>query len=183
MDFRPNRIWPIPHLANFFRWGPDQWGPEGVGARTQKKWGAKGWGPEGLGAQRLGGPKFRAFFSLSRRKFRSLCLSLGVFSLNFGCFFESLCPQMCTFGLSGCPVKARRLRGRRGFTGQPENSKGAHFRSPALQTPPKFNEQTPRERRKNEISGGREKKERSFGRSRGRAVPGRTVRRAVQTKP
>ena len=29
---------------------------------------------------------------------------------------------------------------------------------PALQTPPKFHEKTPRERRKNEISGGREKK-------------------------
>ena len=43
-------------------------------------------------------------------------------------------------------------------TRQPENSKRAHLSVPALQTPPKFNEKTPRERRKNEISGGREQK-------------------------
>ena len=35
---------------------------------------------------------------------------------------------MCTFGLSGCGVKPRWLRGRRGFTQQPENSKRAHLR-------------------------------------------------------
>ena len=34
----------------------------------------------------------------------------------------------------------------------------AHWRVPALQTPPKFHEKTPRERRTNEISGGSEKK-------------------------
>ena len=33
-------------------------------------------------------------------------------------------------------------------TRQPENSKRAHLRDPALQTPPKFNEKTPRERLK-----------------------------------
>ena len=53
--------------------------------------------------------------------------------------------------------------GRRGFTRQPENSKRAHFRTPALQTPPKFHEKTPRERRKNEIfQREREKKARNF---------------------
>ena len=31
-----------------------------------------------------GGPKFRAFFPLSRRKIRSFLPSLGVFSWNFG---------------------------------------------------------------------------------------------------
>ena len=36
-------------------------------------------------------------------------------------------------------------RDRRGFTRQPENSKRAHFTAPALQTPPKFHERTPRE--------------------------------------
>ena len=36
------------------------------------------------------------------------------------------------------------LRSRRGFTRQPENSKRAHFRAPALQTPPKFHERTPK---------------------------------------
>ena len=37
-----------------------------------------------------------------------------------------------------------RLWGRRGFTRQPENSKRAHLRLPALETPPKFNEKTPK---------------------------------------
>ena len=36
------------------------------------------------------------------------------------------------------------------------------FEVPALQTPPKFHEKTPRERRKNEISGGREQKKREI---------------------
>ena len=40
------------------------------------------------------------------------------------------------------------LRGRRGFTRQPENSKRAHFREPALQTPPKFHEKTPKRGKK-----------------------------------
>ena len=53
-------------------------------------------------------PKFRSFFSLSRRKIRSFLPSLGVFSLNFGGVFEGRDPQMCTFGLSGCRVKPRR---------------------------------------------------------------------------
>ena len=45
--------------------------------------------------------------------------------------FEGRDPQLCTFGLSGCRVKPRRLRGRWGFTRQPENSKRAHLRVPA----------------------------------------------------
>ena len=56
--------------------------------------------------------------------------------------------QVCTFGLSGCCVKPRRLRG---FTRRPKNSKRAHFRAPTCQTPPKFHEKTPRERRKERI--------------------------------
>ena len=36
-----------------------------------------------------GGPKFRAFFSLSRRRIRFFLPSLGVFSLNFGGVFEA----------------------------------------------------------------------------------------------
>ena len=49
-----------------------------------------------------------------------------------------------TFGLLGCRVK-------RGFTRQPENSKHAHFKAPALQTPPKFNERTPKETEERKI--------------------------------
>ena len=44
---------------------------------------------------------------------------------------------------------------RRGFTRQPENSKRAHLRVPALQTPPKFHEKTPREREKKSEDGGK----------------------------
>ena len=48
-------------------------------------------------------------------------------------------------------------------TRQPENSKRAQLRVPALQTPPKFHERTPREGKKNENCGGRrEKKARNF---------------------
>ena len=36
---------------------------------------------------------------------------------------------------------------RRSFTRQPENSKRAHLRVPALQTPPKFHEETPERER------------------------------------
>ena len=64
---------------------------------------------------------------------------------------------MCTFGLS----------------------KRAHFRAPALQTPPKFHERTPRERKKNENCGGRrEKKARNFGPPtlRGSTLLGSTLR-------
>ena len=43
-----------------------------------------------------------------------------------------------------------------------------HFRAPALQTPPKFHERTPRDGRKTEKCGGkREKKAQNFGRSGG----------------
>ena len=70
----------------------------------------------------------------------------------------------------------RTLRGRRGFTRQPENSKRAHFRAPALQTPPKFHEKTPqkREERMKIVVGG-EKKKRDFlgGRLSGGGLSGR----------
>ena len=80
---------------------------------------------------------------------------------------------MCTFGLLGCRVKPRRLRGRWGSTRQPENfsrgstrhsenSKRGHFRVPALQTPPKFHEWTEREERM-KIVAVEGKKERNFG--------------------
>ena len=63
-----------------------------------------------------------------------------------------------------CRVKPRRphqtAAGAR--TRQPENSKRAHFRAPALQTPPKFHERTPRERKKKENCGGRREKKREI---------------------
>ena len=46
-----------------------------------------------------------------------------------------------------------------------ENSKRAHLRAPVLQTPPKFNEKTPKRRKKEKLWREREKKKRNFGRS------------------
>ena len=59
---------------------------------------------------RVGSPKFRVFFPPPLH-FRSYCLSLGVFSWNFGGVFESRDPQMCTFGI--CRVNPRRPPKRR----------------------------------------------------------------------
>ena len=55
------------------------------------------------------------------------------------------------------PVRAAGAR-----TRQPENSKRAHFRAPALQTPPKFHVRTPRERKKKKIVAGKGKKNAKF---------------------
>ena len=60
-------------------------------------------------------PKFRVFFFPSPAPIFVLSLSLGVFSLNFGGVFEGRGPQTCTFRLSGCRVKPRRLWGRTVF--------------------------------------------------------------------
>ena len=63
----------------------------------------------------------------------------------------------------------RRLWGRRCFTRQPENSKRAHLRVPALQTPPKFHETTPKRRIK--ILAVERKKARNFGHPTHRGPP------------
>ena len=79
----------------FQGWGPEGWGPEGWGPKPRKSGAPKGGAPKGGGPnpekvlgrvepRRAGGPKFRAFFSLSHRKIRSFLSSLGVFSWNFG---------------------------------------------------------------------------------------------------
>ena len=80
--------------------------------------------------------------------------------------FFPLPPQLSIF------LPWRSFRGKpwrlwgRGFTRQPENSKRAHLRAPALQTPPKF-QGPPREGRKNENCGGRWEKRAKFWRSGG----------------
>ena len=59
---------------------------------------------------------------------------------------KMLCPFLCVpifFVLRAVLPKSRR-----GFTRQPENSKRAHFRAPALQTPPKFHEKTAKRAKK-----------------------------------
>ena len=79
---------------------------------------------------------------------------------------EDMINVMCCF----CPW----LRGRRGFTRQPENSKRAHFRAPALLKPPKFHEKTPKREKTEEISCGREKE---------REILGPTVRATTPSGP
>ena len=106
-------------------------------------------------------PKFR-FFPLSRRKIRSFLPSLGVLSWNFGGVLKTKTLKCARLGSLGCRVKPRRLRGRRGFTRQPENSKRAHLSAPALQTPPKFHEKTPREGRRTNFAAGEGKKKREI---------------------
>ena len=66
---------------------------------------------------------------------------------------------MYTFGLSGCCVNPG---GPPGLHTTAENSKRAHLRVRALQTPPKFNEKTPRETQKERNGGGKGKKKREI---------------------
>ena len=109
--------------------------------------------PPSAGPPSSGQPKISLFFFLPLpHHFCSFCLSLDVFSLNFGGVFEGRNPKMCTFGVLG----------RRGFTRQPENSKRAHLRALALHTPSKFHEKTTRERQKEQKWGGRGKKKREI---------------------
>ena len=92
----------------------------------------------------VGPPKIWRFFSLSRHNILSFFPLLGVLVVEFW-----------------------RLRGRQGFTQQPENSKRAHLRVPALQTPPKFHEKTHRETKRTKWGRERERKEQNVGRSGG----------------
>ena len=70
-------------------------------------------------------------------------------------FFFYRDPDMCTFGVIVMSCETPAARSRRGFTRQPENSKRAHLTAPALQTPPKFHERTPKRGRKKDNCGGR----------------------------
>ena len=92
-----------------------------------------------------------SFFSLSHPIFAVFCLwvpSRGILVV----LSKDGPPRMCMFR-----VRPRRLRR------QPENSKRAHFRAPALQTtPPKFHEKTPKERQTEKNGSGRGKKSTKF---------------------
>ena len=77
-------------------------------------------------------PKFRSFFSPPATISILSSLLEGPFVEILGCFLNGQDPEMYTFGLSGCCVKHRRLRGRWGFTQQPDNSKRAHLTALAL---------------------------------------------------
>ena len=62
-----------------------------------------GWGCGGVGLPRTPPPPDRPKFGIFPLPlhFRSLSLSLGVFSLKFGCVSEGRGPKMCTFGILG----------------------------------------------------------------------------------
>ena len=144
-----------------------RWGPEG-GAR---KLGGrmvclKGGGPHSQrvrapksGASR--GPKFRAFFSLLSPTFSFLFSRF----LVFGSAGALKCARL---EFSGCHVKPRRPRSRRGFTRQPESPNRAHLRVPVF-TKTKIPRENPpeKEERMKIVAGEGKKKERKFGRSGG----------------
>ena len=120
-QFGPKPILANPFLANLFfgsgvcqRVGPH---PEKNGLRIvgPRIVGPEGWGPEGWGAQNF------VFFSVSRHHFRSFvshCVSSRGFLVVFGSAGAVKCSRL---EFSGCRVKPRRPRSRRGFTRQPES--------------------------------------------------------------
>ena len=137
-------------------------GPRRVGARRV--------GPRRVGARTVGAQNFALFFSLSRHNFHYSFSLLGS-SRGILVVFEAPGPSNVHVWSSRavvCEPRRPGLVGPPGFHTTAREPKRAHLNAPALQTPPKFNERTPRERKKNENCGGRrEKKERNFGRSGG----------------
>ena len=116
-----------------------------------------------LGARRVGGPKISLFFFLSPTGNFILPSLSGGSSRGILVVFEGRDPQMCTSGLSGCRVKPRRALGPPGFhTTTIELQTHTIQGSGASDTTKIPREDPPRERRKNDISGGREKKKREI---------------------
>ena len=103
-------------------------------------------GPPSAGPPSAGPPKISLFFFPFPPPFRSFCVSLGVFSLNFGGVFEGRHPEMCTFGLSGFGVNPRRPHqtGPPGLAHDSPRTPNVHISRPLrFKTPPKFHEKTP----------------------------------------
>ena len=114
----PDRIWPFFFWLGGGRvgwcgpkgWGPKGWGPEVVGGpKVGARWGGgrSGWGPnpEKVGPRRVEGPKFRAFFSLSRPKFLLSSLSGGSFRGILVVFLKAGALKCARLEFSGCCVK------------------------------------------------------------------------------
>ena len=131
--FEPGQLWlkPIQFCQSNFGSGVCYGGaPKGRRAQTLVR-------PRRLGPRMVGGPKFRALFSLSRPPFSLFSLS-KCFLVEFWWCFERRDPQMCTCGVLGLSCEP-----------------------PAA--PFHTNEKTPRERQ-NERKWGREReKKRHFG--------------------
>ena len=101
-----------------------------------------------------------ALFSFSRHNFLSFFPLLGVLSLNFGGVLEDWDPQMFTFGISGCRPAAL---GPPGFQTTARELQTCTFQGRAIQTPPKFNERTPKRGRKERKLWQERKKGQNFG--------------------
>ena len=126
------------------------WGALRGGGPNPEKVGPEGWGPEGWG------PKFRAFFALSHRK----CLSF---------FF--------LWGVSRGILVVFEAPGRSNVHVWSSQAVVCEPRRPGLVGPPGFHTTTREPKRAHLSAPVRErKKERNFGRSRGRAVRRRGVR-------
>ena len=82
--------------------GPERWGARRVGG--PEGWGPEGWGPEGWG------PKISRFFFPFPPPFRSFCVSLGVFSWNFGGVWSAGALKCARLEFSGCRVRAPAAR-------------------------------------------------------------------------
>ena len=71
---------------------------------------------------------------------------------------------MCTYGLLGCRVKPRRLRGRRGFTRQPERAQTCIFERPGASNTTKIpQEDLPKREERIKFPAGERKKSAEFG--------------------
>ena len=122
-------------------------------------------GPPSTGPPPPDRPNISLFFFPFPPPFRSFCVSLGVFSLNFGVVFEFRNPKMCTFGLSGCRVKPRRPHqtGPPGLAHDSPRTPNVHISGPLrFKTPPKFHEKTPKRHRKSETVAGKGRKSAKF---------------------
>ena len=148
--------------------------PRRVGLKPRKSGGPKGGGPKG-GGPNGGGPKFRAFFFPLPPQNSFFSSLSGGLHVEFWWCLKRRGAHMCTFGVLRLPCEAPAARSGHMTTKEP---KRAHLRVLVFKTPPKFNEKTPREGRKERILR-RERAKKSEilggpgeGRSRGRAVQG-----------
>ena len=185
------------------RWGFEGWGFEGWGARkvggpTEKKWGREGWGPEGWGAEGWGAQNFALFSPVPPQNSFFSSLSGGL-SRGILVVFEVAGRSNVHVWSSRavvCEPRRPSLVGPPGFHTTVREPKRAHLRVPVFKNTTKIQrEDTQRgKKRTNFAAGEGKKKERNFGRSRGRgpreggpgkggpgkAVPGRAVKgRAV----
>ena len=103
---------------------------------------------------------FALFFSLSRRKIRSFLPSLKVFSLNFGGVLKTGTLKW----LSGCRVKPRRLRGRRGSHTTARELQTCTFERPGASNTTKIPREDPqRGKKRTNFAAGQGKKREILG--------------------